>query len=167
MIDAREHFGLAAKIARESGKVKNGERIEDAEAFSDALFGLARAIQGFDPTRGNQFSTYAYYCIHNEVTRNRHRKIPCSGLSQDVPEDETDDYGYKYPPQMMVKKILEQYPEDNECNRLNKKVLVDHYIDGKVLSEIGNELGVGKERVRQRIEKAIEYIKENIVQNVH
>jgi RNA polymerase sigma factor (sigma-70 family) len=167
MINAKEHFGLAATIAQPY--VKRGERIEDAEAFSDALLGLTRAIQGFDPKKGIQFSTYAYYCIFHEVVRRRskNRKIAYASLPQDVAEQEEEDYNYRHSPAVMVKEILDRYPEETETDKLNKKALVDHFIKGKVLSEIGEELGVGKERIRQRIEKAIEYIKENIIEYVN
>lgn len=46
-----------------------GHQLELDDLVSEGMFGLARAILRFDPTRRNQFSTYAYWWIRHMILR--------------------------------------------------------------------------------------------------
>ena len=37
--------------------------------FQEGIIGLIKAIQTFDISKNNKFSTYAYICIRNEIIR--------------------------------------------------------------------------------------------------
>lgn len=159
-IRPQDHFGLAAKIALSHGaraKIRKGEHIEDTEEFGNALVGLTKAINKFDPSRGFQFSTFAYYCICHEVERPQKKKriLSVSLGGQDVPdknEYKKDETG------QLVEEILKKVTND-----LHKKILTDYYLKQKKLREIGAEIGVSKERVRQRREEALNFIREEIL----
>lgn len=58
---------LAVKIVRQSGR-KSGI-LETDDLVQEALLGLSRAIQKFDPTRGYKFSTYAFHWIRQGINR--------------------------------------------------------------------------------------------------
>lgn len=56
------------------GFVLNRARVPSSEwedRFQDGIFGLARAVQLFDESRGFQFSTYALYWIRQSIGRGR------------------------------------------------------------------------------------------------
>ncbi|MFT8313210.1 MAG: sigma-70 family RNA polymerase sigma factor [Clostridium sp.] len=68
MIDPREHIGLAKSQA---GKLYKSFKLKDKYSFEDILqqcyLSLVNAAKNFDETTGNQFSTYAYNCIHHDL----------------------------------------------------------------------------------------------------
>lgn len=47
---------------------------ERDEMYADGVFGLIRAVQKFDPSRGFTFSTYAKAWLHQSITRGRWRR---------------------------------------------------------------------------------------------
>lgn len=57
-------YHIARKLYRSLRCVR---RLGIEEARSAALFGLVKASRGFDPTRGNGFSTYAYASIQHSI----------------------------------------------------------------------------------------------------
>lgn len=59
-----EYRPLAEHIARQF--VDSGEPLEDLVQY--ALIGLIKAIEGYDPERGVEFTTYAWYQIRGEVS---------------------------------------------------------------------------------------------------
>lgn len=59
-----EYRPLAEYIARQF--VDSGEPLEDLVQY--ALIGLIKAIEGYDPDRGVEFTTYAWYQIRGEIS---------------------------------------------------------------------------------------------------
>ncbi len=59
-----EHRPLAEYIARQFAD--SGEPLEDLTQY--ALIGLIKAIEGYDPDRGVEFTTYAWYQIRGEIS---------------------------------------------------------------------------------------------------
>lgn len=55
------HLGLAGLLAIRANPGRDAD-----DSFQDAVFGLARAVRAFDPSKG-KFSTYAYRPIREEV----------------------------------------------------------------------------------------------------
>lgn len=57
--------GLVGSIARKYA----GISLDFHELVSEGNIGLMKAIDKFDPSRGNQFATYAYFSIKGAITR--------------------------------------------------------------------------------------------------
>jgi RNA polymerase primary sigma factor len=126
------------------------------EAVQAGRIGLWKAILGYDPQRGYQFSTYAYRAIvhhvwavvksHCAANRSAHRMrewlliLPHweAGPAQRQAEREL---------QACLRSMLAGMPD-----RLGHVIRRRYALDGEswqTLAEIGRELGVCKERIRQ------------------
>ena len=167
-IDAKEHFGLVGHVSKRYITLKKGERIEDTEEFSDGLVGLTRAIEKFDPSKGFQFSTFAFYCIRNEICKgmkDRQKGVQASiridwtDSEIDVPARSTEEPSFVKAGRI-IDSLLEKLPEDTEPKRKNKQILIDCFLNERMLKEIGTEFGVTRERIRQRKEQALQELKE-------
>lgn len=166
-IDASKHFGLVGHISKRYANLQRGERIEDTEEFSDGLVGLTRAIDKFDPAKGFQFSTFAFYCIRNEICKGKKDRqkgvyasirIDWTDSGIDMPA-RTEDEPFFVEAGQIVNGLLNSLPEDTETKKKNKQILIDYYIREKMLKEIGGEFGVTRERIRQRRDQALDELK--------
>ncbi len=128
------------------------------ELISDGNVSLMRAVEKFDYTRGNRFSTYASWAI----IRNFARSVPKEQYQLDrfaTGNDEVLDIAASLrtydPNELNLRELRESI--DAVLTRLNpqeRAILIDHYgLDpsgkGKTLEELGRQLGISKERVRQ------------------
>ena len=150
----------------------NGAAISDL--ISEGNLGLVKAIQKFDPEKDVKFISYAVWWVRNAMQEFIKKRQACLNFEKDedtlncvVPEnkfvDEEDDYVVK-------KDIVLSNEEDEEKRELqkNQRKIVDKLLEKlswrerfiieryygidqeeKNLEEIGNLLGITKERVRQ------------------
>lgn len=65
--------GLIGFMLKTRAKHLVGGVYDEADAWQDGVFGLARAVQLFDPDRGYRFSTYALPLIFQSMQRGRGR----------------------------------------------------------------------------------------------
>jgi RNA polymerase primary sigma factor len=128
------------------------------ERVSDGNYALMRAVERFDYSRGNKFSTYATWTFRNQFAREIRDKDPChprfSPGSEDVFEFATDRRSDEH-------ELLDMQEQREEAvarllARLNvreRRVIVGRYGIGgaqaHTLTKLGKELGITKERVRQ------------------
>jgi len=128
------------------------------ELISDGNVSLLRALEKFDYSRGNRFSTYASWAI----MRNYARSVPKERYQLDrfaTGNDEVLDIaaGLKVydPNEVNLGELRESI--DAVLARLTpmeRMILTDHYGladqgQAKTLEQLGQRLGVSKERVRQ------------------
>ena len=153
-----QHDGLVHAFIRRQG----GGDIPYEEALQAGRIGLWRAIQGYDPTRGTAFSTYAWVavCRHihhrvKELSRDKAvwmRELPASWILPD-------------PAQVLERQLV----QDALCDlvaglpeRLGQ-VIVGRYGLGKrppcTLKQLGAELGLSGERVRQLQQDALAWLR--------
>ncbi|MCL4203708.1 MAG: sigma-70 family RNA polymerase sigma factor [Pirellulaceae bacterium] len=126
---------------------------------SDGNMSLIRAVEKFDYARGNKFSTYASWAI----MRNYARTIPDEfkhrdrfRTSQDeafaAQQDERVIPGKAETAQMLrerqIEKILSRLDEREQAIIISRFGL-DRHQEPKTLKEVGSQLGVTKERIRQ------------------
>jgi RNA polymerase sigma factor (sigma-70 family) len=128
------------------------------ELLSDGNISLMRAVEKFDYSRGNKFSTYASWAIMKNFARSipeekHHKERYVTGrdeLFDAAPDNRTDEQELLHTAEQAthrVNRLLEHLtPRDREIVRLRAG------LDGsepKTLEQIGQQLGITKERVRQ------------------
>ena len=128
------------------------------ELVSDGNMSLIRAVEKFDYARGNKFSTYASWAIMKNFIRsipieNHRRDRFVTGhddLFEAAADNRTDEHEYESTQRRMrdaVKGMLGRL-DDRE-----RRIIVSRFgLDGvgeQTLEQLGRELGVTKERVRQ------------------
>ena len=150
----RANLRLVVSIAkRHVGPINNF-----FELVSDGNMSLIRAVEKFDYSRGNKFSTYASWAI----MKNFARTIPEENYRRDrfvtgheemfeaAADNRTDEHEYESALKRMqeaVKGMLGRL-DDRE-----RRIIISRYgLNGaneQTLEQLGRELGITKERVRQ------------------
>ncbi len=138
------------------------------ELVSDGNMSLIRAVEKFDFSRGNKFSTYASWAI----MKNYARTIPEENYRRDrfvtgheemfeaAADTRTDEHEYESALKRMqdvVKRILGRL-DDRE-----QRIIISRFGLGgaseQTLEQLGRELGITKERVRQIESRAQEKLR--------
>lgn len=134
----------------------NGKAVDDDDILSDALFGLARAVDRFNPFRGFRFSTYACNVIARSLMRRGkqvsryNRLFPVQhDVSLERPEG-LPDHDTELYVERLNRALQDNLGEltDLESQILEQRFPNDH-ADRLTFREIGDTVGLSKERVRQ------------------
>jgi RNA polymerase primary sigma factor len=129
------------------------------ELVSDGNMSLIRAVEKFDYARGNKFSTYASWAIMKNFARtipdeHRHRdrfRTSHSEMFTSTQEHRTDQYELESAQRQresQIGRILERLDE-REQKIIISRFGLEHGHEPQTLKEVGAEMGVTKERVRQ------------------
>lgn len=183
-----QHMGLVYKIARSYARGCRHLTFEDL--VSEGFLGLMRAAELFDPARGFAFSTFAVHWIRQGCTRaiaNKERciRIPvwrlaannAAGVSNaertvslDAPVGDTDEdktwhdvFAAAEPgaPEFerselaAVGAAVDQLPE-------RAAAVVRGRLQGLTLRQVGEDLGVSRERARQLERDALDTIRRRL-----
>jgi RNA polymerase sigma factor (sigma-70 family) len=153
-----QHDGLVHAFIQRQG----GGEISYEEALQAGRIGLWRALQGYDPARGTAFSTYAWVAIYRGI----HRRV--KELSQDT--------------EVLLAEIAGSWVLPDPAGKLEKQLIHDvlHELVGQLpkrlcqvivgrfglgaqppctLKELGQELGLSGERVRQLEQDALAWLR--------
>jgi len=160
----RANLRLVVSIA----KKRVGPTNNFFELVSDGNMSLIRAAEKFDAGRGFKFSTYASWAIMKNFTRSipeeMHRRdrfvTGNNEMFEAAPDTRPDVYeqesGHRRS-QEIVKGML------GRLNDRERRVLISRYgiggADEQTLEQLGRELGVTKERVRQIESRAQEKLR--------
>jgi RNA polymerase sigma factor (sigma-70 family) len=129
------------------------------ELLSDGNMSLIRAVEKFDYSRGFKFSTYASWAIMKNFARSipeeKHRREryltgheELFEAAADTRTDEQECLASAEQAAHRVNRLLEYLdPREREIIRL--RAGLDNNAEGMTLEEIGQRLGITKERVRQ------------------
>jgi len=129
------------------------------ELLSDGNMSLMRAVEKFDYSRGNKFSTYASWAIMKNFARsipdekNRRERFVTGNedvfdSAEDRRTDENEVIAAAEQATVKVNRLLDHLePREREIIRM--RAGLDNGADGMTLEKIGEKLGITKERVRQ------------------
>lgn len=129
------------------------------ELVSDGNISLIRAVEKFDFSRGNKFSTYASWAIMKNFARtipDEHRRRDrfrtsheeMFGATEDARSDQYEQESAQIQRQTQVEKILERL-DDREQKIIISRFGLNRGHEPLTLKEVGAEMGVTKERIRQ------------------
>lgn len=164
---ASSNVRLVMSIAKKQKEYIQNPNIDLlAEIVSDGYMGLMRAVDYFDYRLGNKFSTYATWAVLDTMKRSRNYRIKhsacmngfdkalCEVMDNTDSEKEYDDLEAKVPVEELLMKIPAR----------QRQVIIDYYgLNGeqaKGLQEIGDEVGLSKERIRQLREAGLDKLRE-------
>ncbi len=129
------------------------------ELISDGNMSLIRAVEKFDYGRGNKFSTYASWAIMKNFARSipdeKHRRERYVTGHEELFESAADTRSSEHEcvasQEQAVHRVnrLLEYLEPREREIIRMRAGLDNHSEGMTLEEIGQQLGITKERVRQ------------------
>jgi RNA polymerase primary sigma factor/RNA polymerase sigma factor len=153
-----QHDGLVHAYIRRHG----GGDISYEEALQAGRVGLWRAIQGYDPRRGTAFSSYAWVAIWRQI----HRRAKELNRDTDVEAEElTVSWIVRDPAEELGRKLTVEVLHDlvNQLPKRLRRVIVARYGLGEqapcTLKELGAELGLSGERVRQLQQEGLAWLR--------
>jgi RNA polymerase primary sigma factor len=129
------------------------------ELLSDGNVSLIRAVEKFDYSRGNKFSTYASWAIMKNFARSipeeKHRReryvTGHEELFEVAPDMRTDEQECLASAEQATHKVnrLLALLDPREREIIRMRAGLDNNSEGMTLEKIGEKLGITKERVRQ------------------
>lgn len=153
-----QHDGLVHACIRRQG---SGD-ISYEEALQAGRVGLWRAIQGYDPTRGTAFSTYAWVAIYRQIRRrNKELRPKAKVCRQEVPAS----WRVPHPAEELEKRLIQEGLHElvDQLPKRLWQVIVGRYGLGGTspctLKELGKVLGLSGERVRQLQQDALAWLR--------
>jgi len=161
----RCNMRLVTSIAkRHAGQTENF-----FELLSDGNISLMRAVEKFDYSRGNKFSTYASWAIMKNFARsipdekNRRERFVTGNeevfdAAEDKRSDEQECLAAAAHATAKVNRLLE-FLEPREREIIRMRAGLDNNGDGMTLEKIGEKLGITKERVRQLNVRAVKKLR--------
>lgn len=135
------------------------------EYIGVGMLTLVRCIDLYDHTHGNRFSTYLYRAVQSRLTDYILKNCslfrpPVYKLQdyEDIPTGIYDEFDESNVPS--VEQIVErQLPDLSVLDERQRYIIEQHYLEDKTLKDLGVELDVTRERVRQLKNKALEKLR--------
>ncbi len=152
-------IGCNMRLVVSIAKRHSGQTDNFFELLSDGNVSLLRAVEKFDFSRGNKFSTYGSWAIMKNFARSipeeknrRERYVTgTEELFDAAPDNRTDEQECLATAEQASYKVnrLLEYLEPREREIIRMRAGLDTHTEGMTLEKIGEKLGITKERVRQ------------------
>lgn len=157
-IDASKHLGLVGRMLR---RMRPHDRnVEESEEWADAVEGLVRAANTFEPSLGLEFSTYAFTCMHAAVAdgiKSRGRKMRTACLRQ-LNDADADGLSDRFD-------LLDEINRAEESARIHaavrslpareRQIVKLRFFDGLTLEQAGRRFGLSPKRIDQIQKRAL------------
>lgn len=157
-----ENQGLVYLIAR---RLAAPGRFEEALSFGQE--GLIEAVDRFDPERGAKFSSYSYEYIRGYILRGVYHRS--THWKPTIPVDFSSDHfdldpgTMRQPPDHRTESPDAAVRRAEIWERIRKyldprryEAIYERYVGGRELEDIGEQLGITRERVRQLIDTGLQ-----------
>jgi len=149
------YLGLAKSI---SLKFIKNQNLLDSDVYGCACLALVEASKTYDPSKG-AFTTWATRKIKHSIIsflrkNKKYKNVENLGESTDL----VPDVSKRSVPVDIISKLLEENKSESKSCSQNKKILLQHFIQNKSWAEIGRDLNLSRERVRQKGQEAIRFI---------
>jgi len=142
------------------------------ELVSDGNISLIRAVEKFDFARGNKFSTYASWAIMKNFARtipDEHRRRDrfrtshdeMFGTTEDARSDQYEQESAQFQRESQIGRILERLDEREQKIIISRFGLHSGH-EPLTLKEVGAEMGVTKERIRQIEARALSKLRKAV-----
>ena len=142
------------------------------ELVSDGNLSLLRAVEKFDYARGNKFSTYASWAIMKNFARTipgeyrqrdrfRTSYDELFDLTQENRSNPTIEENVQQDRVSKIQRVLSRLDE-RERQIIVGRFGLDHTKEPQTLKEVGEELGVTKERIRQIEARALTKLRQAV-----
>ena len=139
---------------------------DEDDRLSEAMYGLARAVERFDPWRGYRFSTYACNAISRSLLRRGKRHTRYRALFP-VQHDALLERPSQLPDSQaaLYAERLNRVMSANlaQLTELEARIIADRFPrdreDGLTLRKVADGVGLCKERVRQIQDLALEKLR--------
>jgi len=155
-----ENIGLVHKWARRYYRyAQTIPTVTYEDIFLEGVYGLLKAIDKYKPQKGS-FSTYATIWIKQSIRRFiQKEKAQLKGRGYLPVQDEDDeqmtleDVSPEEPSPSVEMEELERKIQYANIPQRSKDILRMYFLEGLSLREIGEKIGLSKERVRQLIKE--------------
>lgn len=173
MMRGDEHDGLVVMLTERYQWATSKGSMDRDDLLQEGRIACWEADEGYDTEKGCEFSTYARWKILARARQQLERMAYCvrlpqrasreawaAGVPMDVrrvPEERTHrlaSEGMQDPFRQRIGAALATLPE-----RLGW-IVEQRFIEERTLQEVGNELGISRERVRQLETRALKMLRE-------
>lgn len=162
--DPEKHLGLVWHIVQSKFKVPN-PAVTSSEEYSDGLLGLLNACRKFNHSLDLQFSTYAYKCIIHSILSGRKRQRRFNerySTSHQIEINSKEDHREDLKVEIDYQSCSEWLNLQIDSLSIRSQQILQLRRQGLTLKEVGERIGLTKERIRQIQDEAVKSLQHRI-----